>query len=179
MKAWAESLGGVSYPLLSDFWPHGVVAQRYGAFRQDDGYSERALFVLDKWGIIRYIDIHDINDQPDNDILFGVLRRIDPQAAARQDAIERPIEPKELPHGGIVMYCTSWCPACRRARAWFQARSLPFTEVDIEENPAATAQVRKWANGNKTTPIFDIEGTIILDFNERKVLEALQEHKLV
>lgn len=180
MKAWAESLGGVSYPLLSDFWPHGETARRYDVFRDRDGYSERALFVLDKWGIIRYVDVHDIDHQPDNDVLFGVLRRIDPQAAARMDALEAPaLPPQELPHGGIVMYCTSWCPACRRARAWFQARGLKYVEVDIEANPNAALQVRKWNNGNKTTPTFDIEGTIITDFNERRVLEALQEHELV
>ena len=64
LRAWAESLGGISYPLLSDFWPHGAVATRYGVLRPQ-GYSERALFVLDKWGILRYIDIHDIDKQPD------------------------------------------------------------------------------------------------------------------
>jgi len=135
--------------------------------------------VLDKWGFIRYIDIHDINHQPDNDVLFGVLRRIDPQAAARLDALEGPPpEAKELPKGGIVMYCTSWCPACRRARAWFQARGLKYVEVDIETNPAAMAQIKQWNNGAKTTPTFDIEGKIITDFNERRVLEALQEKGL-
>lgn len=171
---------GISYPLLSDFWPHGAVAQRYGVFREKDGYSERALLVLDKWGIIRYIDVHDIDKQPDNDVLFGVLRRVDPQAAIRLDALEGPPpEAKELPKGGIVMYCTSWCPACRRARAWFQARGLKFIEVDIETNPAAMAQVKQWNNGAKSTPTFDIEGTIITDFNERRVLEALQEKGMV
>jgi glutaredoxin len=171
---------GISYPLLSDFWPHGAVAQRYGVFRERDGYSERALFVLDKWGIIRYIDVHDIDKQPDNDVLFGVLRRVDPQAAARLDALEGPPpEARELPKGGIVMYCTSWCPACRRARAWFQARGLKYVEVDIETNPAAMAQVKQWNNGSKSTPTFDIEGIIITDFNERRVLEALQQKGMV
>ena len=78
--AWAESLGGINYPLLSDFWPHGAVANRYGVLRSE-GYSERALFVLDKWGVIRYIDIHDIDLQPENEELFRVLRRVDPEAA--------------------------------------------------------------------------------------------------
>ena len=37
----------------------------YGVFREPDGYSERAIFVIDKRGFIRYIDIHDIDEQPD------------------------------------------------------------------------------------------------------------------
>jgi mycoredoxin len=74
------------------------------------------------------------------------------------------------------MYCTSWCPACRRARAWFNARGLKFTEVDIDDNPAAAAQVKKWNNGNRTTPTFDIDGTIITDFDERKLTEAVKKY---
>ena len=63
-------------PLLSDFWPHGEVAQRYGVLRKE-GYSERALFIVDKEGIIRYIDIHNIDDQPENQELFDVLKGLE------------------------------------------------------------------------------------------------------
>lgn len=74
-KAWADSLGGLSYPLLSDFWPHGFVSLKYNALRSE-GVCERAIYVIDKQGIIRYIDIHDINDQPKNDVLFEVLKKL-------------------------------------------------------------------------------------------------------
>jgi glutaredoxin len=177
LRAWAESFGGISYPLLSDFWPHGAVAEKYGVLRRE-GKSERALFVLDRWGIIRYIDIHDIDKQPDNEILLGILRRIDPEAAARMPVVVPPVS-TELPHGGIVMYCTSWCPGCRRARAWFQSRNLKYIEIDIDTNPAAVAQVKKWNNGNRSTPTFDIEGTILSEFNETKMLETLKQHNLI
>jgi glutaredoxin len=176
LAAWAEDLGGINFPLLSDFWPHGHVARCYGVFRDEDGHSERAIFVIDKRGIIRYIDIHDIDHQPDNDEVLDVLRRIDPLAAARQPQPQEPQETVELPHGGIVMYCTRWCPACRRARAWFAAHELEFTEIDIDKVPGAADQVRRWANGNRTTPIFDIDGTIIINFNEARLLEALGDH---
>jgi mycoredoxin len=116
--------------------------------------------VLDKWAIIRYIDIHDIDSQPDNEVLLRVLRRIDPEAAARAPEEAAPVF-NELPTSGITMYCTSWCPGCRRARAWFQAHNLKFVEIDIDTNPAAVAQVKKWNNGNRSTPTFNIEGTII------------------
>lgn len=74
--AWAKSLGGISYPLLADFNPKGEVAKSYGAWREADGITERALFIVDKEGKIAYIDIHDISDQPDNEELFDVLRKL-------------------------------------------------------------------------------------------------------
>lgn len=170
LKAWAQSLGGISYPLLSDFWPHGAVAQQYGVLRPE-GRSERAIFVMDREGIVRYIDIHDIADQPSNAELRRVLREIDPQAAAAAPAEVAALQ--TLPHGGIVMYCTPWCPDCKQARAWLKAHNLPYTEVDISKTPAAAQQVRAWANGNETTPTFDIDGTIVVDFDEPRLRQVL------
>jgi glutaredoxin len=171
LKAWAESLGGIHYPLLSDFWPHGAIAQRYGVFR-DDGKSERALFVIDKEGIVRYVDIHDIDDQPDNDVLLGELRKIDPAAAARAAAAEP--APADLPTGGILMYCTSWCPGCRRARRFLDERGVAYTEIDINKVPEARSRLRELTGGTLTTPTFDINGTVIVDFrNEQQ--ERLKE----
>lgn len=74
-EAWQKSLGGISYPLLSDFYPHGKVAEAYGVLREN-GICERALFVIDKEGIIRYIDVHPIDQQPDNEEIFEVLRKL-------------------------------------------------------------------------------------------------------
>ena len=61
--AWTEAMGGLWFPVLSDFWPHGAVASRYGVLRSD-GTTERAIFIIDTKGIIRYIDVHDINFRP-------------------------------------------------------------------------------------------------------------------
>lgn len=74
--AWAKSLGGLTYDLLSDFEPKGEAARSFGAYRAQDGISERALFVVDKEGKIAYKDIHNIADQPDNEDLFEVLRKL-------------------------------------------------------------------------------------------------------
>jgi alkyl hydroperoxide reductase subunit AhpC len=49
-------MGEITYPLLSDFFPHGQVAQKYGVLRAD-GTSERAIYVIDRKGIIRYVDV--------------------------------------------------------------------------------------------------------------------------
>ena len=171
MKAWAGSLGGIEYPLLSDFWPHGEVAQRYGVLRPE-GYTERAIFVIDHEGIVRYIDIHDIDDQPDNQVLFDVLTRL----AATNPAVKHIPEPapgEPLPHGGIVMYCNVWCPDCTLARQWFKSCDLTVTEVDVSKNPLAAEQVRKWNNGNLTTPTFDIDGIILTSFDKNRISEIL------
>ncbi len=73
--AWTKEMGGVWFPVLSDFSPHGAVAQSYGVLR-GDGTAERALFVIDKQGIIRYIEIHDINTVPRLEELIGQLAKI-------------------------------------------------------------------------------------------------------
>src|SRR5688572_2489228 len=46
--AWAQTLGPLSFDLLSDFHPHGAVADAYGVFRPKDGISERAIFLVDR-----------------------------------------------------------------------------------------------------------------------------------
>jgi peroxiredoxin len=74
--AWAESLGVENVLLLSDFWPHGEIAQQYGVLRRQ-GYTERATFIVDKEGVIRYAHIYDISELPDNAPLFEVLQGLD------------------------------------------------------------------------------------------------------
>jgi glutaredoxin len=138
---------------------------------RSEGYTERAIFVIDREGILRYIDVHAIDAQPDNEELRAVIRRIDPLAAALEPKGEPASEP--LPHGGIVMYCTPWCSDCKRARAWLAHKGLPYTEVDISSNRTAALQVRQWANGNQTTPTFDIDGTIVVEFDEAKLMGVL------
>ncbi len=73
--AWTNQMGQLWFPVLSDFWPHGAVAKRYGVLRSD-GVSERALFVIDKSGIIRYVDVHDINKRPPLEDLMGALEKL-------------------------------------------------------------------------------------------------------
>jgi len=75
LYAWTKEMGGVWFVVLSDFWPHGAVSAKYGVLRSS-GTSERALFVIDKKGIIRYMDIHDINEMPKLEVLAGQLKRI-------------------------------------------------------------------------------------------------------
>jgi peroxiredoxin (alkyl hydroperoxide reductase subunit C) len=74
--AWTNQMGKLWFPVLSDFWPHGSVADRYGILRSD-GVTERAIFVIDKKGIIRYIGVGDINKRPRLEILVKELERLE------------------------------------------------------------------------------------------------------
>ena len=170
LRAWAESLGGITYPLLSDFYPHGKVAQTFGVLRAE-GYSERALFVLDKQGIVRYVDVHDKDQQPDNEELFRVLEKLEPQGAVVQKTSVPAPAPE--PTADVVMYCTPWCPACNRARDFFANNNISYVAVDISRDRAAAERVRGWAHGNETTPTFNIKGTIIVDYDQSKLERAL------
>jgi len=75
--AFAKSLGNIErYPLLADFHPKGEVSKKYGVWKDDKGICERAVVVVDKQGIVRYIDIHDIGEAPDNAQILEVLREL-------------------------------------------------------------------------------------------------------
>ena len=61
--AWANSLGGITYPLLSDFWPHGAVASAYGVFDDDTGGARRSSYLIDQNGVVRW-SVHNPSGQP-------------------------------------------------------------------------------------------------------------------
>ena len=53
-NAYSVSLGNIPYPILSDFYPHGEVAKRYGVFNEETGVSFRAIVVVGKDGVVRF-----------------------------------------------------------------------------------------------------------------------------
>jgi peroxiredoxin (alkyl hydroperoxide reductase subunit C) len=75
LYAWTKQMGHLWFPVLSDFWPHGQVAQQYGVLRTD-GISERALFIIDKQGRLRYAHVEDINKRPALENLVNALEKI-------------------------------------------------------------------------------------------------------
>jgi peroxiredoxin (alkyl hydroperoxide reductase subunit C) len=76
LHAWTKNMGVMWFPVLSDFWPHGEVAKQFGVLRSD-GTTERALVVIDRKGVIRWIDVHDINERPVLDELIKALDDLD------------------------------------------------------------------------------------------------------
>ena len=64
------------FRLLADFEPKGAVARRYGAYRDQDGTSERALFVIDAAGIIRWAYLSPVDVNPGADGILEALESI-------------------------------------------------------------------------------------------------------
>ena len=72
---WAEQ-EGFSFPILSDFWPHGAVAQAYGVFDEKIGRAVRATFVIDKEGTVRWTVVNLLPDARDHDEYARVLKEL-------------------------------------------------------------------------------------------------------
>ncbi|MDD1685432.1 redoxin domain-containing protein [Methanoregula sp.] len=64
-QAWAQSIGITNTPLLCDFWPHGAVAQKYGIFRDENGFSERANIIVDEKQQVVFVKIYPVHSVPD------------------------------------------------------------------------------------------------------------------
>ena len=80
-RAYAKSRN-LDFPLLADFEPKGEVSRRYDAYRQEDGFSERALFVLDADGVIRWSYLSDVGENPGADGVLAALEELSQPAAA-------------------------------------------------------------------------------------------------
>lgn len=87
------------FPLLSDFEPKGAVSRAYGAYRAKDGTSERALFVIDREGVIRWSHLSDVDVNPGADGILNALARMahgdGPRAARPEAGVDRPNESRE------------------------------------------------------------------------------------
>ena len=75
LKTWAMSMGGIKHPLLADFWPHGGAAQALGIFNTDMGIGNRALFIIDPEGVVRFSELHQ-GTLPEVDATLAELARL-------------------------------------------------------------------------------------------------------
>ena len=73
-NAWAKELGVANVKLLADFWPHGKVAQDYGLFLEEKGFSERANVLIDEEGKVIWVKTYDVPVLPDIEEVLNVVR---------------------------------------------------------------------------------------------------------
>jgi peroxiredoxin len=66
----------LEFPLLADFEPKGQIAKKYGAYREADGFCERALFVLDRDGIITWSYLSPVGENPGADGILEALEEL-------------------------------------------------------------------------------------------------------
>lgn len=74
-KAWAKSLGITRTPLLCDFWPHGSIAMKYGLFRDENGFSERANVIVDEKQKVVFVKVYPLHSVPDIGEILSFLKK--------------------------------------------------------------------------------------------------------
>jgi peroxiredoxin (alkyl hydroperoxide reductase subunit C) len=75
-KIWATQ-SGFTFPVLSDFWPHGAVAKAYGVFNADAGIANRGTFVVDKSGVIRFAEMNQPGQARDQRLWTEALEALE------------------------------------------------------------------------------------------------------
>lgn len=73
-KAWAKDMELENLRILSDFWPHGEVAKKYGLFREDDGFSERANVIVDENQAVIFSKVYEMTVVPDVEEIIDELK---------------------------------------------------------------------------------------------------------
>ncbi|MEV0701389.1 peroxiredoxin [Saccharopolyspora sp. NPDC050389] len=75
LKAWAEK-EGYTFPLLSDFWPHGEIAKAYGVFNEAAGMANRGTFLIDTEGKVRFAEVNQPGEARDQDVWKKALAEL-------------------------------------------------------------------------------------------------------
>ena len=76
LKAWAAA-EDYRFPLLSDFWPHGAVAQAYGVFHEARGMAVRGTFLVDTDGVVRFAEVNQPGEARDQDLWKKAIAALD------------------------------------------------------------------------------------------------------
>jgi mycoredoxin-dependent peroxiredoxin len=88
LRAWADAQG-FGFPLLSDFWPHGGVAQRYGVFNAAAGFALRGTFLVDRAGVVRFREVNQPGEARDQD---GWRRAVAALAAVDHQSVQQSVQ---------------------------------------------------------------------------------------
>jgi mycoredoxin-dependent peroxiredoxin len=75
LKAWAEQQG-YTFPLLSDFWPHGETAKAYGVFNEKAGMANRGTFLIDTEGTVRFAEVNQPGEARDQNVWKKALAEL-------------------------------------------------------------------------------------------------------
>jgi glutaredoxin-like YruB-family protein len=73
----------------------------------------------------------------------------------------------------VIVYSTSWCPWCTRVKDFLKEKKIPFKDINVENNPEAAQEMAN-KSGQMGVPVLDIDGKIIVGFNEPEIRKALK-----
>lgn len=169
--AWAEQLGGVSLPLISDFHPKGEMAQAFGVYLDDKGITDRATVIVDAGGTVRYSASVTPSGVRQIEELVRVCEQID---AEWPSELPPAVPPKGLP-GDVKLYIKDRCMFSRwamSARANLHLEeALPV--INVSRDPAALAELQ--ARGGKgQAPALAIGDRIM--YESADIARYLAEH---
>ncbi|WP_294359364.1 glutaredoxin domain-containing protein [uncultured Clostridium sp.] len=74
----------------------------------------------------------------------------------------------------IKIYSTSWCPACIKAKKFFDMKSWEYTEINVADAHEDREEVMK-VSGQRTVPVIDIDGAIIVGFDKSAIENAMNK----
>ncbi len=142
---WAKDLGGVSFPLLSDFEPKGAVAASFGHYLSEAGITDRATVIVDKQGIVRYSVSVTPSGQRDVEDLVGECKKINGEQGAGKLAEASPIP------GQSILYVKSRCGHSRRALLAIENLHLrdSLKVINVSDDPAGAADLEKLGGKNQ------------------------------
>jgi glutaredoxin len=98
--------------------------------------------------------------------------RATPTAADPEPGPQAP-EPVSLSDVHLVVYTTSWCGVCRRAKSWMNSQGIAYEDRDVETSSENLREMRA-LNPRGSVPTFDVEGTVLVGFSERALVSSMQ-----
>ncbi|MCX4241381.1 redoxin domain-containing protein [Paraliomyxa miuraensis] len=167
--AWAEQLGGVSFPLVSDFHPKGELAEAFGVYLGDDGICDRATVIVDAAGTVHHCASVTPAGKRDAEALVKVCEDLD---AGWSESLPDAVAPRGLPPG-VRLYVKDRCMFSRWA---LYARTnlhlqdaLPV--VNVSRDPEALAELER-LGGKGQAPALYIDDRIVYESAEIATLLA-------
>jgi glutaredoxin 3 len=94
-------------------------------------------------------------------------------AATQARTPERPA-PLSLDDVNVVVYTTSWCPACKQAKSWMNAHGMAYDERDVEASVAYSRELHS-LNPRGSIPTFDVEGQVLVGFSDPALVRAMEQ----
>jgi glutaredoxin-related protein len=154
---WARDLGGISFPLLSDFHRKGAMAEAYGFYLADAGISDRATVLIDSSGTVRHASSVTPAGKRDISEIATLCERVDREVGT-------PTRPLPEPQGlgaDAVLYVKSHCGFSRRALV--AVDNLHAANLDVRnasDDPDALQQLRS-VSGRETAPCLASEEGLV------------------
>lgn len=169
--AWAEQLGGVSFPLISDFHPKGEISQAFGLYLADDGICDRATVIVDASGTVRYASSVTPSGKRDVETLVALCEDIDRDWP---DALPQAVPPQGLP-ADVVLYIKDRCMFSRWA---LYARTNLHVEdalpvKNVSRDPEALAELQR-RGGKGQAPALAIGDRVM--YESAEIARFLAEH---